>query len=373
MGAFSFIFAPLSMQTLKSRFFIKNTVFSNMKSAMKCFSIAAFSLMISVAVAQVPEDVFGDFTGGSKAKPATTTPTTTTTTTPPQTQQGASSTTQQPTGATSGTPPAKAEPVENSGDNVAPPDADAPLDGIVQRKLILDKQLLPWEPIREADILWSKRLWRVIDVREKINLPFIYPEMPFFTVLMNGIQKDSSIRAYKADNDKFHYKLASKELQNILSTVDTITQIDPTTYETKLKVVYNNINPKDITRYRLKEDWYFDRQQSVLKVRILGIAPLKDVKNEAGEFMFEQPLFWIRYPDCREYLARNRAFIEGNDSNPMSWEDLFEQRRFSSYVTKESNVHNRRLQEYLQGIDLLLEGEKIKAEIFNYEHDLWSY
>ena len=105
----------------------------------------------------------------------------------------------------------------------------------------------------------------------------------------------------------------------------------------------------------------------------MGISPLKDVTNEAGEFMYEQPLFWIRYPDCREYLARNRAFIEGNDSNPMSWEDLFEQRRFSSYVWKESNVHNRRLQDYLQGIDLLLEGEKIKAEIFNYEHDLWSY
>ena len=339
---------------------------------MKCFSMAAFSLMISVAVAQVPEstDAFPDFTGGNKTStPATTTPTTTT---QPQTQQPAASsstTTQQPSG---GTTPAKVEPVENNGEST-PPDPDAPLDGIVQRKLILDKQLLPWEPIREADILWSKRVWRVIDVREKINLPFIYPEMPFFTILQNGIQKDSSIRAYKAENDKFHYKLSAKDLQNLLNTVDTIQQLDPTTYETKLKIVYNTLNPKDITRYRLKEDWYFDRQQSVLKVRILGIAPLKDVKDDMGQFMYEQPLFWIRYPDCREYLARNRAFIEGNDSNPMSWEDLFEQRRFSSYVTKESNVHNRRLQEYLQGVDLLLEGEKIKAEIFNYEHDLWSY
>lgn len=341
---------------------------------MKCFSMAAFSLMISVAVAQVPEttDAFPDFTGGNKTSTPATTTTPPTTTTRPQTQQPAassSSSTQQPSGDAT---PAKVEPVENNGTQT-PPDVDAPLDGIVQRKLILDKQLLPWEPIREADILWSKRLWRVIDVREKINLPFIYPEMPFFTVLMNGIQKDTIIKAYKADNDKFFYKISQKELQNILSSTDTINQIDPTTYESKIKVVFNQINPDDIKRYRLKEDWYFDRQQSVLKVRILGIAPLKDVKNEAGEFMYEQPLFWIRYPDCREYLARNRAFIEGNDSNPMSWEDLFEQRRFSSYVTKESNVYNRRLQEYLQGIDLLLEGEKIKAEIFNYEHDLWSY
>ena len=358
---------------------------------MKWFSLAAFSLMISVAVAQVPEEVktntndaFPDFTGGNKtttpAKPATTPSTTPTPSTQPQfpasatqpqfpaaTTTAPSTTTQQPGGA----PSVKVEPADNIGD--IPPDVDAPLDGIIERKLILDKQLLPWEPVREADILWSKRVWRVIDVREKINLPFIYPEMPFFTVLMKGINKDTAIKAYKADNDKFWYKMSSQELQSILSHADTIIQIDPTTYETKYKVVYNKINPDDIKRYRVKEDWYFDRQYSVLKVRILGIAPLKDVTNEAGEFLYEQPLFWIRYPDCREYLARHRAFIEGNDSNPMSWEDLFEQRRFSSYVWKESNVHNRRLQEYLQGIDLLLEGEKIKAEIFNYEHDLWSF
>ena len=368
---------------------------------MKWISMATFSLMISVAVAQVPEEVktntndaFPDFTGGNKTptpptKPTTTPPTkpTTTPSTQPATTQPqfpatttnqpqfpaatptatSTSTTQQP----GGTTPIKVEPADSNGD--IPPDVDAPLDGIIERKLIVDKQVLPWEPIREADILWSKRVWRVIDIREKINLPFIYPEMPFFTVLMQGIQRDSAIKAYKADNDKFWYKMSSQELQSILSHADTIIQIDPTTYETKYKVVYNKINPEDIKRYRVKEDWYFDRQYSVLKVRILGIAPLKDVTNEAGEFLYEQPLFWIRYPDCREYLARHRAFIEGNDANPMSWEDLFEQRRFSSYVWKESNVHNRRLQDYLQGIDLLLEGEKIKAEIFNYEHDLWSY
>ena len=267
---------------------------------------------------------------------------------------------------------AKLEVVENKSD--FPPDTDAPLDGIVQRKLILEKQVLPWEPIRESDILWSKRVWRVIDVREKINLPFIYPELPFFSILMNGIKDSTSaIKAYKADNDKFWYKITNSELESIISTTDTLLTVNPVTYEQVVKVVINKVNPDDIKRYRIKEDWFFDRQYSVLKVRILGISPLKDVTNEAGEFLYEKPLFWIRYPDCREYLARNRAFIEGNDSNPMSWEDLFEQRRFSSYVWKESNVHNRRLQDYLQGIDLLLEGEKIKAEIFNYEHDLWSY
>jgi gliding motility associated protien GldN len=220
--------------------------------------------------------------------------------------------------------------------------------------------------------MWSQTVWRVIDVREKINQPFTYPEEYFFDILLKGI-KDSTIRAYKSDNDKFKYRLTGQDLQSIIYRIDTIQTIDPITYEAKNKIVPSVINPDDVKRYRIKELWYFDKQQSVLKVRILGIAPLKDVKNEAGEFLFELPLFWVYYPNCREYLGKHRAFIEGNDSNPMSWEDMMELRRFSSYVWKSSNVQNRRLENYLQGVDILLEGEKIKQDIFNFEHDLWSY
>ena len=341
-----------------------------MKSALKLFSSVAFSFAVSVAVAQQPEDVFPDFTKmGNTTTPATSNPTTTTTTQPaPNTAPRPTPNPTTGSGTTSGQ--LKVEPAETFTD--IPPDADAPLDGIAERKTILDKQILPWENIRESDIMWSKVVWRVIDVREKINQPFTYPEEPFFSILLKGIQ-DSTIRAYKSDNDKFKYKLSAQDLQSIISHPDTITQMDPTTYEMKIKVVYNKINPDDVRRYRVKEEWYFDKQQSVLKVRIRGIAPLKDVMNEAGEFLYEQPLFWIYYPNCREYLAKHRAFLEGNDANPMSWEDMLEKRRFSSYVWKESNVQNRRLQDYLQGIDLLLEGEKIKQEIFNFEHDAWSY
>jgi gliding motility associated protien GldN len=350
---------------------------SNMKSAFKWFSFVMFCFITAVAVAQVPEnttvnsnDDFPDFTklGGDKKTnpPATTTqpqnkPTTGTTS--PNSSTPAA-------GTTGGGAPQKIEPAENKGD--VPADVDAPLDGIVERKTILEKEILPWEPVRESDVMWSKRVWRVIDVREKMNLPFIYPEEPFFSILMKGVQ-DSSLRAFKTDNDKFWYKMSAQEVQTIGSRVDTITQVDPITYETKIRVVISKINPEDIKRYRIKEEWFFDKQYSTMKVRILGIAPLRDVTDDAGNFLFEQALFWVRYPDCREVFGRHRVFIDGNDSNPMSWEDLFELRRFSSYVSKESNVHNRRLQDYMQGIDILLEGEKIKQEIFNYEHDLWSY
>ena len=347
---------------------------------MKWLGSVAFSFAVSFAVAQVPEDTpptnndaFPDFTkiGQPSSTPATKPTTTAPTTTAPTAQKPSSTSQQQPTTGGNGVKP-KVEAGEIPTD--IPADADAPLDNIVERKTILEKNVLPWEPIRESDVFWSKLIWRVIDVREKINQPFTYPEEPFFTILLNGIKDTvAGIRAYKSDNDKFKYKLSVQELQGLVNKVDTITKIDPNTYETKVIPVYSKIDPNDIKRYRVKEMWYFDKQQSVLKVRILGIAPLKDVTDEAGNFLYEQPLFWVYYPNCREYLGRHRAFIEGNGSSPMSWEDLLELRHFSSYVSKEENVQNRRLQDYLQGIDLLLEGEKIKSDIFNFEHDLWSY
>ena len=107
--------------------------------------------------------------------------------------------------------------------------------------------------------------------------------------------------------------------------------------------------------------------------RILGIAPLLDITDDNGNFLYEQPMFWVYYPEARQVLARERVFTYGNDAAPLSWEDLLEMRFFSSYIYKESNVFNRRLQEYLSGIDLLLEADRIKQEIFNFEQDLWSY
>ena len=126
-------------------------------------------------------------------------------------------------------------------------------------------------------------------------------------------------------------------------------------------------------RYRLKEVWFFDTKLSTMRVRILGIAPLKQVFDEQGNLRYEAPMFWVYYPDSREWLSRHPVFNELNDNGAMSWEDWLEMRFFSSYITKESNVFDRRLEDYLSGVDLLQESERIKQEIFNYEHDLWSY
>ena len=250
---------------------------------------------------------------------------------------------------------------------------DLPLDDIVEKRLVEERRVLPYQPLREADVFWEKRIWRVIDIREKMNLPFAYPEKPFFTIVMEAAM-NGEIGAYRVnDYDKFDSRLQPDEVASMGSNIDTVITFDPETYEEQVQVVRNDLNPEDVKQFRVKEVFFFDEETSTMQVRILGIAPLLDVKDDNGNFRFTKPMFWIYYPECRELFARHKVFNPGNDADLGTWEDLFERRYFSSYIMKESNVYNRRIEDYLTGLDILMEADKIKQEIFNYEHDLWSY
>lgn len=252
---------------------------------------------------------------------------------------------------------------------------EAPLDDVVKKEVMMERKVLAYQPVRESDIMWEKRIWRVIDVREKINLPFAYPEEPFFKILSDAATK-GDLPVYSTDEEgaKFKKRLSTDDVLSMLSKTDTVVTFDPETYEEKIQIVRNDINWEDVKRFRIKEVWFFDKNTSTLQVRILGIAPMIDVKDNEGNFRFEKPMFWVYYPHAREMFARHRVFANGGNNNATtSWEDLFERRQFASHIYKESNVHDRKLEDYVQGVDMLRESERIKADIFNFEHDLWQY
>lgn len=246
------------------------------------------------------------------------------------------------------------------------------VDDVVPKHLIVDNRVLPYEHVREADIAWQRKIWRILDTREKMNQRFMNPLRPFLNILTEAAE-NGEITLFRTDD--FTSPMTQEEFNKIVVRIDTSVIFDPDTYKEEIKITKSELNYEDIKRFRIKEVWYFDKETSTMKVRILGIAPIRDVYDDnTGTFKYELPLFWIYYPEIREIIAREQVANAKNDAAPMTWFDLFEARFFSSYIYKESNILDLRLiDQYADGVDRLLESEKIKMELFNFEHDLWSY
>ena len=251
--------------------------------------------------------------------------------------------------------------------------SEPPRDEAYDQVTLEERQIIPYDHIREADVFWKKRIWRVIDTREKMNLSFRYPKQYLVDILRDHAA-EGSITVYDPIDDEFTSPMTPEEVAKIgVGEADTVRVIDPVTLEEKIEVTNPEFDPQKVTKFRLKEDWIFDEETSTMVVRILGIAPIMEEYNPDGTFRGDKVLFWAYYPELRPILAKYQVFNNKNDAVTISWEDLMEMRYFSSYIYKESNVHDRRIQDYAAGIDALLESDNVKNEIFEFEHDLWSY
>ncbi len=256
------------------------------------------------------------------------------------------------------------------------PAEDIYIDDVVSKRLITEARVLPYQPIREADIAWEKRIWRIVDTREKMNLVWRAEEKPIFNIFKELIE-NGDITVFK--DEKFEQAMTFQDVEDQLYSVDTIAVFDYDTYEEKIQVVKDEKDWRNINQYRVKEIWFFDEETSVLKSRILGIAPIIEDEVVEGAPPVVYPLFWVYYPEARQYLSKHQVISNENDVAPMTWTDLLDNRYFSSYIFKRTNVLDYRVEDYFDKsserleLDVLLTSEKIKNELFNFEHDLWEY
>lgn len=265
------------------------------------------------------------------------------------------------------------------GDTVAP---SLRTDNAIDRQLVKDRTPLPYEHIREDDAVYKQRVWREIDTREKMNLPFRYSanedngNQRFISILFNAIQS-GDVTVFSGDDDRFTTPMTKEEVsKSITGGMDTVPVVDMNGEVTSYEVRQKMVEPDSIYRFRLKEEWIFDKESSRMFVRILGIAPIMTQYTSSGVAIGDRILFWAYYPDLRPTLAKYEVFNGKNYAGRMSWEELFESRFFSSYITKSTldNPFDKSLKEFIKDpLFRLLEGENIKEKIFNYEQDLWSY
>ena len=257
------------------------------------------------------------------------------------------------------------------------------LDGAYVKETNLTKRVIPYPYLREADVMYFKRIWQEMDLKQKINHPYYYPVEPIqdrknlFDVIRDGLLIEGSLVAYSpgptGEEDEFTLPLTADSIRSILTPIEYIKEWDEFGDEIGTKAITKPIESENITRYRLKEDWIWDRQRSERYVRIIGIAPLIEGFDRDGESIGYSPLFWLYYPECRYVFANADVFNLFNDAQRRTYEDLFQKRYFSSYIVKESNVYDRQVVEFARGMDALAESEKIKEELFLLEHDLWHY
>lgn len=259
--------------------------------------------------------------------------------------------------------------VTESGNEIKKP----PRDGFYDRYLYTEEQVISYDYIHEKDVFWEKRIWRLIDTREKRNHIFRHEDAPFVNILLDaGLAGDLTL--YGMEDDRFSRALTPDEVRELKFSTDTITIWKPETFEDSLVVVHNELNWEDVNKYRIKEAYFFDEETSTMGVRILGIAPIVERTDDNGNFLNEGPLCWLYYPEARGMLARQEVFNPNNDAARMSWEDVFEARLFDGYIIEQSNLHDMRIKDYKNNpIAILLESQKIEESLFNFEHDLWSY
>ncbi|MCD4681184.1 MAG: gliding motility protein GldN [Bacteroidales bacterium] len=256
-----------------------------------------------------------------------------------------------------------------------------PRDGVFDKIHTIERKAIPYAHLREADVMWSRRIWRVIDLREKINQPFYYPEFPhngwknLVTIIMDAM-KEGSITAYDPNTptDEFLVPLTYEEIMTKLDRYDsTSMQRFYPPYDWYDTVIHIEFNVMDVKRIRIKEDWFVDKQRSQMDVRILGLCPVRESYDEEGIFRGYEPLFWIYFPEARPIFAKNEVFNRFNDAERRTYDDVFWKRMFGSYVYKEQNVYDRKIVDYAMGLDALLEAERVKNDLFKFEHDLWEY
>ena len=271
------------------------------------------------------------------------------------------------------------------------------MNSVYKKEKHHNKRVQQYAHLRQADVMWSRKIWREIDLRQKINHPFYYPEndgvahtiqdrKSLIDVIYSAIQ-EGSITAYgnPAMDDEFREVMSQDAIKQIGGAEEKLIEVidwdavaegaDPEEAKTtRLNKVPFNRN--SVKKWRLKEEWFFDKQRSVMDVRIIGMAPLQEDRDEVngqltGTF---SPLFWVHFPEAREILINAEVFnLVKNNAERRTYDDIFWKRMFGSTITKESSVMDRKVNEYMIGLDALLESERIKTEIFNIEHDLWEY
>jgi gliding motility associated protien GldN len=242
--------------------------------------------------------------------------------------------------------------------------------------------------VHDRDVLMGKTTWEIIDLSEKINFALYFPidtanigsdRRSLYDVLTKAMRNGKITEVYS--DSYFNTKKSLKDIQSSLTRIDTTDagreQINAGIKISPEYIIQQDLTAEDVTQYKIKGYWYFDKRQSELKYRLLGICPVTpDVYTMNSDEKDYIELFWVFFPAAREVLHDAKAFNDKNSAMPVSFDQILNSRRFNSVIYKEENVYgDRTIDEYMKdnSQNQLLESERVKEKIRNFEQDMWNY
>lgn len=250
---------------------------------------------------------------------------------------------------------------------------------------VRNKEPVPYKYTREGDVMWSKVIYRLVDLRERMNFPYYYPidpigdRMSLIDVMLTGI-KEHNKRAFAANSatEEFVDKLEINDIDKAMGADTIKVPVVMPNGTTQYQTTVTEPKKDEVKQLMIKEMWFFDRNYSKMDVRIIGICPIrvyyKLLNGQPTDQLVRKKTFWIYYPEYRDIFSQYEAYNLNNDAQRISYDDMLWQRRFSSIIVQTSNVYeNRRIAEYTAGLETLYESEKIKDWLFKMEHDLWEF
>ena len=311
----------------------------------------------------------------------------------------------------------------------------APVDGYYKNTDIENRKVIPYSNIRQTDVFYRKRVWREIDLRQKINQVFASPKARLMDIIVKAIQA-GELTAYDPTPSEENPSGDNFEHMNVMSVSEVMAKLGGDsvlveTFDENNMVIGSeyqtrSFSGENVIKFRIKEDWIFDKQRSIFEPRIVGIAPLitpqipgmestvafpvssdqggntavdpfdpfavpqTEANNETSTTPVEAPVsglennfvtqidpipaFWIYFPEARHVFVNKEAMNRHNSATGLSFDDIFIKRLFASYIIKQDNPEDLRIKDYIRDdIDRLYESERIKKVIMDWEQDLWSY
>ncbi|TSD65064.1 gliding motility protein GldN [Inquilinus sp. KBS0705] len=251
-----------------------------------------------------------------------------------------------------------------------------PLDGYYEKTDIKNARETPYASLRETDVAFAKRIWRDIDVREKMNRYMASPKQRLIDVLMKAVASgeitpfDPTPTKEDPGGDSFTRRFTAEQAKSRMADSAVVDKFDKDGNKIGSEFRAGEFNPDSVVRFRIKEDWVFNKALSVFEPRIIGIAPMIKPKAAGLNLPF-QPAFWIYFPQARRVLANKEVQNRNNDATALSYDDTFMKRLFTSYIIKQSNDKDERISDYKQGADQLREAEKAKKALMDWELGLW--